>query len=129
MSRSKLAFSITLCTLLLFTISAIGVVAAAPESPAEGIDSPPAEVESEDERINITIDDSSNGEDYETIKINVGYPDDPTEAYANNEGEIGDSKVFSAVRDWQSNAGYFVQTDTPNKDIFKIVRKWQNDSA
>ena len=45
MARSKLA--ITVCALLLLTISATGTVAAAPESPGGGIESPLTGVESE----------------------------------------------------------------------------------
>jgi hypothetical protein len=50
--------------------------------------------------------------------------------YANENGRIGDREIFSAVRDWQRNNGFFEyrSREESNTLIFKLVRIWQQNN-
>ena len=67
------------------------------------------------------------GQDAEGSLTVEAFGSSAVEAYANNEGSVGDSEVFAAVQDWQNNDGYFAQADDPDAAIFEIVQAWQDN--
>jgi subtilisin family serine protease len=66
-----------------------------------------------------------------TGTLEVGNESSAVSYYADENGNIGNNEIFTAVQDWQNGEGYFagLSDDEANQAIFELVQIWQSQKS